>query len=146
MGPIFAWNVPLVSLIFLKGSLVFPILFFSSISLYWLLRKAFFPSSLFFGTLHSNGYIFPFLLYLSLLFFSQLFVRLPQTIILPFAFLFLGDGLDPCLLYNVIYGITPFIKNSRKFKLIYRNRISSCQRLGVEGRAYYKEEWGPFWD
>ena len=38
--PIFAWNVPLVSLIFLKRSLVFPILF-SSISLHWLLRKAF---------------------------------------------------------------------------------------------------------
>ena len=33
----FAWNVPLVSLIFLKTSLVFPILLFSSISLHWLL-------------------------------------------------------------------------------------------------------------
>ena len=32
--PIFAWNVPLVSLIFLKRSLVFPILLFSSISLH----------------------------------------------------------------------------------------------------------------
>src|SRR5574341_711683 len=31
----------LVSLIFLKGSLVFPILLFSSISLHWSLRKAF---------------------------------------------------------------------------------------------------------
>ena len=39
--PIFAWNVPLVSLIFLKKSLVFPILLFSSISLHWSLRKAF---------------------------------------------------------------------------------------------------------
>ena len=39
--PIFAWNVPLVSLIFLKRSLVFPILLFSSISLHWLLRNAF---------------------------------------------------------------------------------------------------------
>ena len=39
--PIFAWNVPLVSLIFLKRSLVFPILLFSSISLHWSLRKAF---------------------------------------------------------------------------------------------------------
>ena len=39
--PIFAWNVPLVSLIFLKISLVFPILLFSSISLHWSLRKAF---------------------------------------------------------------------------------------------------------
>ena len=39
--PIFEWNVPLVSLIFLKKSLFFPILLFSSISLHWLLRKAF---------------------------------------------------------------------------------------------------------
>ena len=37
--PIFAWNVPLVSLIFLKRSLVFPIVSFSSISLYWSLRN-----------------------------------------------------------------------------------------------------------
>ena len=41
--PIFAWNVPLASLIFLKRSLVFPILLFSSISLHWSLRKAFLP-------------------------------------------------------------------------------------------------------
>ena len=39
--PIFAWNVPLVSLIFLKRSLVFPIPLFSSISLHWSLRQAF---------------------------------------------------------------------------------------------------------
>ena len=39
--PIFAWNILLVSLIFLKQSLVFPILLFSSISLHWSLRKAF---------------------------------------------------------------------------------------------------------
>ena len=39
--PIFAGIVPLVSLIFLKISLVFPILLFSSISLHWSLRKAF---------------------------------------------------------------------------------------------------------
>ena len=38
---IFAWNIPLVSLIFLKRSLVFPILLFSSVSLHWSLRKAF---------------------------------------------------------------------------------------------------------
>ena len=42
--PIFAWNVSLISLIFLKRSLVFPILLFSSISLHWSLRKAFFIS------------------------------------------------------------------------------------------------------
>jgi len=39
--PIFAWNVPLVSPVFLKRSLVFPILLFPSISLHWLLKKAF---------------------------------------------------------------------------------------------------------
>ena len=39
--PMFAWNVPLVSLIFLTRSLVFPILLFSFISLHWPLRKAF---------------------------------------------------------------------------------------------------------
>ena len=39
--PIFAWNVPLVSLVFLTRSLVFPILLVSSISLHWSLRKAF---------------------------------------------------------------------------------------------------------
>ena len=41
-------------------------------------------SLIFFGTLHSDGYIFPFLLYLSFLLLSQLFVRPPQTTILPF--------------------------------------------------------------
>ena len=39
--PIFAWNSPLIFLIFLKIYLVFPILLFSSISLHWPLRKAF---------------------------------------------------------------------------------------------------------
>ena len=39
--PIFAWNIPLVYLIFLTRSLVFPILLFSSISLHWLLRMPF---------------------------------------------------------------------------------------------------------
>ena len=39
--PIFAWNIPLVSLIFLKSSLIFPIPLFSTISLHWSLRKAF---------------------------------------------------------------------------------------------------------
>ena len=42
IGRIFSWNVPFVSLIFLKRSLVFPILLFSSISVHWSLKKAFF--------------------------------------------------------------------------------------------------------
>ena len=39
--PIVAWNVPLVSLIFLKISLVFPILLFSSVPLHCSLEKTF---------------------------------------------------------------------------------------------------------
>ena len=38
---VFAWNVPLESLIFLKRLLVFPILLFFSISLHFSLKKAF---------------------------------------------------------------------------------------------------------
>ena len=57
--PIFAWNVPLVSLIFLKRSLVFSILLFSSVSWHCSLRKAFWSLLV---TLHSNECIFPFLL------------------------------------------------------------------------------------
>ena len=73
--PIFAWNVSLLSIIFLKRSLVYPILLFSSISLHWSLRKAFLSLLAILSTLHSNGYIFPFLLCFLLLFFSQLFAR-----------------------------------------------------------------------
>ena len=45
-------------------------------------RRLSYLSLLFSGTLHSVGYIFPFLLCLSLL-FSQLFVKPPQTTTLP---------------------------------------------------------------
>ena len=75
---------PWYLLISLKRSLVFPILLFSSISLHWSLRKA----SLSLLALHSHGYIFPFLLFLLLLFFSQLFLRPHQTTFLPFCFSF----------------------------------------------------------
>ena len=39
--PLFAWNVPLVSSVLLKRSLVFPIVLFSSISLHYSLKKSF---------------------------------------------------------------------------------------------------------
>ena len=38
--PIFAWNIPLISPVFLKRSLVFPYLLFSSISLHCSLKNA----------------------------------------------------------------------------------------------------------
>ena len=58
--PIFAWNIPLVSLIFLKISLVLPILLFYSIFCidYW--GRLSYLSLLFFGTLHSDGYYLSF--------------------------------------------------------------------------------------
>ena len=90
--PIFAWNVPLESLIFLKRSLVFPVLLFSSISLQLIAEEGFFIilailwNSAFkwrvqIQTLLSNS-AFPFLLRFSLPFFSQVFVRPPQIAIL----------------------------------------------------------------
>ena len=98
--PIFTWNVPLVFLVFLNRCLVFPILLFS-VSLHWSLRKAFLSLLAILWNLHSNGDIFPFLLCLSLLFFSQLFVRSLQTTILPFCISFSCGYLDHYLLYNV---------------------------------------------
>ena len=86
--PIFAYNIPLVSLIFLNRSQVFPILLFSSISLHQSLGRLSYLSFQFFETLHSDGCIFPFLPCLSLLFFPQLFVRPPQPTILPFCISF----------------------------------------------------------
>ena len=85
--PIFAWNVPLVSLIFLKRSLVFPILLFSSISLHWSLRKALSLLAILWNSAFRCFYL-SFLLCFSLLFFSQLFVRPPQTAILLFCISF----------------------------------------------------------
>ena len=78
--PIFAWNVPLVSLIFFEENPLFLCID------HW--GRLSYLSLLFFGTLHSNGYIFPFLLCLPLLFLSLLFVRPPQTTVLPFCISF----------------------------------------------------------
>ena len=59
--PIFGSNVPLVSLNFLTRCLVFPILLFSSFFAL-ITEEGFLLLLLFFGTLHSSGHIFPFLL------------------------------------------------------------------------------------
>jgi len=86
--PIFAWNVPLVSLIFLKRSLVFLILLFSSISLHWSLRKA---SLSLLAILWNSAFKWVYLFFSSLpshLFSSQLFIRPPQITILCFCISF----------------------------------------------------------
>ena len=77
--PILAGNVPLIFPVFLKRSLVFPILLFSSVSLHWSFKKAFLPLLAVLWNSASSCYIFPFLPCLSHLFFTQLFVKLPQT-------------------------------------------------------------------
>jgi len=71
--PIFAWNVPLVSLIFLKRSPVFPILLFSSISLHWLLRKAFLSLL---AILRNSAFRCLYLSFSPLLFISLLFTAI----------------------------------------------------------------------
>ena len=73
--PIFAWNVSLLSLVFLNRSLIFPFYFFPLFLCIVHLGRFSYLSLLLFETLHSDGCIFPFLLCLSLLFFSQLIVR-----------------------------------------------------------------------
>ena len=77
--PIFAWNVPLVSLIFLKRCLVFPILLFPSISLHWSLRKAFLSLL---AILWNSAFKWEYLSFSPLFFtslLSQLFARPRQT-------------------------------------------------------------------
>ena len=66
--PIFAWSVSLLSPVFLKRSLVFFYCFplFLCIA-HW--GRLSYLSLLFLGTLHSDTFIFPFLLCLSLLFY-----------------------------------------------------------------------------
>ena len=100
--PIFAWNVPLVSLIFLERSLVFPILLFSSFSLHWSLRKAFLSLL---GILGNSSFRWVYLSFSPLPFASPLFSAICKASSdNHFAFLhffFFGNGLDLCLLYNV---------------------------------------------
>ena len=111
IAPIFAWNVPLASLIFLKRSLVFPLLLFLFLCIAHLGRLSAL-SLLFFGTLHSDGYILLFILCLLFLFFSMLFVRPLLRIILHFCISFLEDGFDHCFLYNVTNLSPKFFKPS----------------------------------
>ena len=87
---IFVWNVPLVSLIFLKRLLVFSILLFSSISFHWSLRKAFLSLL---AILCNSAFRWVFLSFCPLSLASLLFsaiLRPPQTTILPFFIFFWG--------------------------------------------------------
>ena len=90
-------NVLLVSLIFLKRSLVFTILLFSSISLHWLLRKAFLSLLVIlwnsaFKWVYLSPLLFAFLLFTAI---CKLFVISSETHFAFLHFFFLGMVLIP---------------------------------------------------
>ena len=98
---IVAWNIPLLSLIFLKRSPVFPILLFSSISLHWSLRKAFLSLL---AILWNSAFKGVYLSFSSLLFTSLLFSAICKASSenhFAFLHLFFGGWFDHCLLYNI---------------------------------------------
>ena len=74
--PIFAWNIPLTSLIFLKSSLVFPISLYSSISFHWSLRNAFLSLL---AILWNSAFKWVYLSFSPLLFASPLFTVIWKT-------------------------------------------------------------------
>ena len=94
--PIFAWNVPLyLQFSWEISSLFYPIIFLyvSTCSL----KKAFlFLLAILWNSGHSVGYIFPFLFFLLLPFFSQLFVTPPQKSLCLLEFLFLWMVWSQC--------------------------------------------------
>ena len=97
--PILTWNIPLISPIFLKRSLVFYILLFSSISLPWSLRKAFLSIlAIVWNSAFKWVYISFSPLPLASLFSSAICEAFSDKHFVFFAFLFLGDSLDHCLL------------------------------------------------
>ena len=103
---IFAWNIRLVSVVILQRSLVLPTLSFSSISLHYSLKKA---SLCLLASLWNFAFRWIYLSFSPLHFASLLFSTIckacldnhfaPPLFFL--AFLFLGDGFDQHLLYNV---------------------------------------------
>ena len=99
---IFAWNVPLVYLIFLKRLLVFPILLSPLISLHWSLRKAFFSL---FAVLWHSAFKWVYISFSPLplaSLFSAICKALSDNHFAVLHFGCGGDGLDHCLLYNII--------------------------------------------
>ena len=81
-------NVPFVSPIFLKRSLVFPILLLFSIFLHCL-NKTLYPSLLFSGTLHLVGISFPFSFAFRFSSYLSYLYGLLRQPLCPFAFIFL---------------------------------------------------------
>ena len=98
--PIFAWSVPSVFLIF-KKSQVFPILLFFSLSLHCSLKEAFLSLL---AILWNSAFRWVYISFSPLSFTSLLgyLQGLLRQLFCLFAFLFLGDGFDPRILYSVM--------------------------------------------
>ena len=109
--PIFAWNLPLVSLISWRDLQFFPFYCFPLFLCFDHLGKLSYLALLFFRPFHSDGYIFLFLLCL-LLFFSQLFVRPPQTTIWSFFIFFLQMVLTVMAKFICSYCFSSFTFHS----------------------------------
>ena len=73
-----AWNIPLVSVIFLNRSLVFPILLFSSIYLHWPHKKPFLSLL---AVLWNSAFIWIYLSFSAMLFASPLFLSYFQGLL-----------------------------------------------------------------
>ena len=119
------------SLIFLKRSLVFPILLFSSIPLHCSLKKAFLCLlAILWSPAFSSVY-----LSLSLLFFSQLFVSPPQTIILPFCICFSCGwslSLSPVQCHEPLSIVSQVHFNLEFTKIVWCSRLIPTV-LGLKG-------------
>ena len=128
----YAW-VPLVSLIVLKRSLVFPILLFCSISLHWSLRKAFLSLL---AVLWNSAFKWVCLSFSSCflhLFFSQLLVKLLQTTIFPLCITFSwwwSWSLSPVqcheslsIVHQALYQVLSLKSISHFYRIIIRDLI-----------------------
>ena len=107
--PIFAWNVPLVTLIFLKRSLSFP--FYSFPLFLWSVRKAFLSLlAILWNSAVKYLSFSPFPL--ASLVFSAICMASSDKHLAFLHFFFLGDGLDRCLFYNIINLRPYFFRHS----------------------------------
>ena len=100
--PILAWNIPFISPNFLRQSLVFSILLFSSISLHCSFKKTLFLLAILWSSAFSWAYLtfspFP----LASLLSSTLCKAFSDNHFCLLAFLFLWDAFGYCFLYNVM--------------------------------------------
>ena len=100
--PILVWNVLWIPPVFLKRSLVFPLLLFSSISFHCSLKAFLSFFAILWNSAFSSAYLSLSPLLFTSLLSSAICKRLLRQPLCFLAFLFLWDGFIYCLLYNVM--------------------------------------------